>query len=253
MKASDMSSKVGLVTGAAGGLGRGVALALARAGADVFITDVNDAGLQETVGMVEDEGVRCASAMHNLADKDECDALIDAVVATYGRLDALCNVAGVIYFDHSTSMPQHQWDLTMAVNLSAPFFLSQRAIPHLLETHGAIVNVTSFASFIGEAYAAAYCASKAGLTHMTKALAMEYMHQPIRINAVAPGGMMTNIMSTFGSMPDDLDQTLMARFKPLRGLVEVDDVASMIAFLASDAADGYHGACISIDKGAAAG
>ena len=104
----------------------------------------------------------------------------------------------------------------------------------------------------GEAYAAAYCASKAGLTHMTKALAMEYTHKPIRINAVAPGGMATNIAANL-KMPPEVDYALIKRYSGLRGLVEVDDVAEMVAFLASDAARSYHGACISIDRGITAG
>jgi NAD(P)-dependent dehydrogenase (short-subunit alcohol dehydrogenase family) len=115
-----------------------------------------------------------------------------------------------------------------------------------------VVNVTSSAAFVGEAYAAAYCATKAGLTHMTKALAMEYVHKPIRFNAVAPGGMATNIGNTI-RMPEGADLSLVKRYSGMRGLVEVDDVADMIAFLASDAGRGYHGACINIDRGVTAG
>nr|WP_243760559.1 SDR family oxidoreductase [Aestuariicella hydrocarbonica] len=248
-----MSEKVALVTGAASGLGRGTAVALATAGAKVCLVDLNEAGLQETATLVQALGVECLVRPADLSQKDNCEAVVAETVAAFGRLDALCNVAGVIFFNHSTDMTQVQWDTTMAVNLSAPFFLSQAAIPHLLEQHGAIVNVTSSASFMGEAYAAAYCATKAGLTNLTKAMAMEYMHKPIRINAVAPGGMVTNIVSSFMNMPKDLDGSLMQRFKPLRGTVEVDDVANLVAFMASDAARGYHGNCISIDNGITAG
>jgi NAD(P)-dependent dehydrogenase (short-subunit alcohol dehydrogenase family) len=252
-QASDMSGKAALVTGAASGLGRGSAVALARAGASVCVVDLNKDGLEETAVAVRAAGVECLVRPADLSKKENCDAVVAEAVAAFGRLDALCNVAGVIFFNHSTAMTQVQWDTTLAVNLSAPFFLSQAAIPHLLEQHGAIVNVTSSASFIGEAYAAAYCATKAGLTNLTKAMAMEYMHKPIRINAVAPGGMMTSIVSSFMNMPQDLDGTLMQRFKPLRGMVEVEDVANLVAFMASDAARGYHGNCISIDNGITAG
>jgi len=112
--------------------------------------------------------------------------------------------------------------------------------------------VTSSAAFVGEAYAAAYCATKAALNHLTKALAMEYVHKPIRFNAVAPGGMMTNIAKDL-RMPEGVDYSLIKRYSGLRGLVEVDDVADMVAFLASDAARGYHGACVTIDRGISAG
>jgi NAD(P)-dependent dehydrogenase (short-subunit alcohol dehydrogenase family) len=251
--ASDMSGKAALVTGAASGLGRATALALARVGADVFIVDVNPPGLEQTVEAVKTLGVRVVALPTDLSVADNCRAAVAAAVTAFSRLDALCNVAGVIFLNHTTEMPQQDWDKTIAVNLSAPFFLSQAAIPHLLEQNGAIVNVSSSATFIGEAYAAAYCATKAGLTHMTKAMAMEYIHQPIRINAIAPGGMMTNIAASMANSPKDLNRSLIDRFVPLRGMVEVDDVAELIAFLASDAARGYHGACIAIDKGITAG
>ncbi len=252
-KASDMNGRVALVTGAASGLGRSTAMALGRARAAVCVVDVNPDGLAETVEAVQADGAQCYAQTADLSQPESCAEVVAGAVAEFGGLDALCNVAGVIYFNHSTDMPPQDWNKTIAVNLSAPFFLSQAAIPHLLEREGAIVNVSSSATYIGEAYAAAYCASKAGLTHLTKALAMEYMYKPIRINSVAPGGMMTGIVSSMMNLPQDLDGSLMERFKPLRGMVEVEDVADLIAFLASDAARGYHGACISIDKGITAG
>jgi NAD(P)-dependent dehydrogenase (short-subunit alcohol dehydrogenase family) len=99
---------------------------------------------------------------------------------------------------------------------------------------------------------AAYCATKAGLSQMTKSLAMEFMQKPIRVNAVAPGGMMTKL-AMGAAWPQDMDAALFGRGSPLRGLVEVEDAAELVAFLASDAARGYHGACINIDKGITAG
>ncbi len=252
-QASDMTGKAALVTGAASGLGRGTAIALAKVGANVCIADVNPTGLEETAQLVKAEGVECLVQPTDLSVAENCSALVTATIDAFGRLDALCNVAGVIYFNHSTEFPKEDWDRTIAVNLSAPFFLSQAAIPHLLEQDGAIVNVSSTATHIGESYAAAYCASKAGLTQLTKAMAMEYMHKPLRINAVAPGGMMTNIVSSMMNLPKDLDFSLMERFKPLRGVVDVDDVSNLVAFLASDAARGYHGSCVTIDKGITAG
>jgi NAD(P)-dependent dehydrogenase (short-subunit alcohol dehydrogenase family) len=252
MRASDMSGKVALVTGAASGLGRATAIALAQAGADVAIVDVNAGGLDETAQSIRDLGRTAHVHAADLSQQANCAPAVQAAVAKFGRLDALCNVAGVIKFSHTSDMSVADYMLTIAVNLNAPFFLSQAAIPHLLEADGAIVNVTSSAAFVGEAYVAAYCASKAGLTQMTKALAMEYTHKPIRINAVAPGGMMTNIASGI-SFPPDLDRSLIARFSGLRGLVEVAEVADVIAFLASPAAQGFHGACINIDRGITAG
>ncbi|BFM06840.1 SDR family NAD(P)-dependent oxidoreductase [Halioxenophilus aromaticivorans] len=252
-KASDMTGKVVLVTGAASGLGRATAAALAKAGAHLCLADVNEAGLQETEQALASFGGKVELSVVDLASAEACKALVEHTVDVFGKLDALCNVAGIILFNHSTAMPEADWNKTIAVNLNAPFFLSQAAIPHLLDADGAIVNVSSSAAFIGEAYAAAYCATKAAIVNLTKALAMEYMHKPIRINTVAPGGMMTNIVSSFMNMPKDLDASLMERFKPLRGTVEVEQVADCIAYLASDAASGFHGACITLDNGITAG
>jgi NAD(P)-dependent dehydrogenase (short-subunit alcohol dehydrogenase family) len=227
-------------------------MALGRAGADICLVDVNEAGLADTADQLKALGVKTHIVATDLAQADNCHAAVASAVKTFGRLDALCNVAGVLVFCHAHEMTPADYQRTMAINLGAPFFLSQAAIPHLLERHGAIVNVSSTASYMGEAYAVAYCASKAGLTNMTKALAMEYMNKPIRINAVAPGGMATAIGRST-KLPEDADMSLVQRFMPVRGIVEVDDVAEMIAFLASDAARGYHGACVVIDNGVVAG
>ncbi len=252
MKPSDMKGKAALVTGAASGLGKGTALALARAGADVCLVDLNAGGLEDTATAARALGVKAHIHAADLSKADACKGAIAAAVEAFGRLDALCNVAGVIVFTNAHEMAQADWEKTLAVNLSAPFYLIQAAIPHLLKSEGAVVNVASSGGIIGEAYVGAYCASKAGLIHLTKALAMEYVHKPIRFNAVAPGGMMTNIAASI-RMPEGVDYELIKRFSGLRGMVEVDDVANVIAFLSSDAGRGFHGACISIDKGITAG
>jgi NAD(P)-dependent dehydrogenase (short-subunit alcohol dehydrogenase family) len=245
-----MNGKFAVVTGAASGLGRATALKLAEAGASLCLVDVHEERLGETHGMISGSEVMLHHA--NLADPETCKPVIDAAVARFGRLDALCNVAGLIRMTHFEEMSRHDYDLTIAVNLTAPTLLSHAAIPHLIESEGAIVNVASSAAFIGEAYAVAYCASKAGLLGMTKAMAMEYSRKPIRINAVAPGGMMTNISDGM-SFPEDAEMDLIARFSGLRGLVEVDDVADIVALLASPQGRGFHGACVNVDAGITAG
>ncbi len=246
----DMNGKAALVTGAASGLGRATALRLAEAGAMLTLVDFNAEALEETVRMAA--GTEAMSHVADLSNPEACAPAVEAALARFGRLDALCNVAGIIKFANSHEMPRELWDRTIAINLTAPFLLSQAAIPHLLESNGAIVNCASTAAFVGEAYAAAYCASKAGLVQMTKAMAMEYVRKPIRINAVAPGGMMTNIASGM-TMPEGVEYDLIQRFSGLRGLIEIEDAAELIAMLASPAGRSYHGACVSIDAGITAG
>lgn len=252
--AIDMKGKAALVTGAASGLGRATAKKLAEAGADLCIVDVNADALAETAGLLGDAQVLRHVA--DLTDPAACKEAVAQAVARFGRLDALCNIAGIIKFANSHEMAEDDYLRTIAINLNAPFFLSQAAIPHLLESNsmggGAIVNCASSAAFIGEAYAAAYCASKAGIVNMTKAMAMEYSRKPIRINAVAPGGMVTNIANGM-TMPEGVEYDLIQRFSGLRGTVEVNDVADLVTMLASPAGRSYHGACVSIDAGITAG
>lgn len=248
----DMKGKAALVTGAASGLGRATALKLAQAGADVCAVDINAEALKETATEIEGLGRKVLVHTTDVSQQPNCGAAVDAAVQAFGRLDALCNVAGIIQMYNAHEMPPADWDRIIGINLNGPFYLIQAAIPHLLEYDGAVVNVTSSAAYVGEAYAGAYCASKAGLNQLTKALAMEYTHQPIRFNAVAPGGMVTNIANNL-SMPEGADIDLIKRFSGLRGTVEVEDVADIIAMLASDTGRGFHGACINIDKGITAG
>ncbi len=249
---SDMTGKAALVTGAAAGLGKATALRLARAGADICLVDVNAEALEHTATEIRALDRKVLICAVDLADAQACIDTVNNAVATFGRLDALCNVAAVFMPTHTTAMSLDAWNKTLAVNFTAPFLLIQTAIPALLKNNGAVVNVTSCAAHMGQAYLAAYSSTKAALTHLTKSLAMEYMHQSIRFNAVAPGGMMTALAAGLRNLQNP-DPSLLGRIAPLRGLVEIDDVAEMVAFLASDAAKGYHGAVINIDNGITAG
>jgi NAD(P)-dependent dehydrogenase (short-subunit alcohol dehydrogenase family) len=253
MAPSDMTGRVALVTGAAAGLGRASAVRLAEVGADLAIVDIAEAGLEETAEAIRALGRRALVLPLDLAQRANCRVAIERTVAEFGRLDALCNVAGVMIPGPTATMTDEAWDLTMAVNLEAPFFLVLAAIPHLLEAKGAIVNVTSCAAFQGQAYFAAYCATKSGLSNMTKALAMEFTNQPLRVNAVAPGGMMTGLTEGMKLLPPDTDWPLVQRIGGPRGMCEIEDVAECVAFLATDAARGYHGSVVNIDAGVTAG
>ncbi|MCX7864147.1 MAG: SDR family oxidoreductase [Novosphingobium sp.] len=248
---SDMTGKVALVTGAGNGLGAASAIRLAGLGADLAIVDVDAPGLAGTAQAIRQLGRRVLELPLDLSVRANCAGAVDATLAEFGRLDALCNVAGVMFPAATPEMSDEAWDLTMKVNLEAPFFLIRASLPHLLAAQGAIVNVTSCAAFQGQAYFAAYCAAKAGLTNMTKALAMEYMKAPIRINAVAPGGMMTRLTQGMAAVMDK-DRELISRIGSPRGLCEIEDVADCVAFLATPAARSFHGACINIDAGVTA-
>lgn len=249
---TSIPNRVAIVSGAASGLGLAVALKLAQKNTDVCLVDIDGETLAQAAEQVSSYGVKVLAHRADLSETDACKTIVDVVITEFGRLDVLCNVAGVMMPSHTTEMSQDAFQKTLAVNLAAPFYLIQAAIPHLIEVDGAIVNVASAVGITAQAYNAAYCATKAGLIHMTKSLAMEYMKESIRINAVAPGGMMTPLALNMVNLRDP-DPELLGRSSPLRGLVELEEVADMVAFLSSKKAHGYHGACIVIDKGMGAG
>ena len=244
--------KVAIVTGAASGIGRATTLRLASEGASVFATDVNAEGLAETAGLAKDAGGVVQTATSDVAQRSECFGAVAAAVESFGRLDVLANVAGLLRFTHSHDMAEADWDLVVAVNLSGPFFMSQASIPHLLESGGNIVNVASNAGLMGQAYTAAYCATKGAIVQLTRALAMEYIKQGIRVNAVAPSGTKTNIARGI-PFPEDMDPELMGRFRGLRPVTDPSEIAGAIAYLASDEAKSVHGSIFSIDNGVTAG
>jgi len=244
--------KTVLVTGAASGLARATALLFAEHGADLSLIDVNEAGLAAVRRQIEAMGRRCLTQTVDVSSKANCDKAVAATVAEFGRLDVLCNVAGIVRLEHAVGVTEEQWNRMMGINLSGPFFLSQAAIPHLLETHGNIVNVASTGGIKAQAFTVPYSATKAGLIHMTRSLAMEYMHKPIRINAVAPGAMNTE-MGQQTSIPADLDTTLLQRFFNIRSASEPGEVAKLIVYVASDQSPSIHGACLTADTGISIG
>jgi len=242
--------RTALVTGAASGLGRAVALRLAREGAAVFGVDVNDTGLAETARLAVEAGGVVRTGRFDLSTRAGCVAAVEAA-ATAG-LDVLVNVAGVNRFHHFADMPEHDWHLLVGVNLSGVVFTTQAAIPHLLASRGSVVNVASVAGLRGQAYTAAYAATKGGVIQLTRSLAMEYVKQGIRFNAVAPGGIDTP-MNTALEFPAGLDWKLVERYMPLRGMATAEEVAAVIGWLCSDDAAHVHGAIVPVDGGVTAG
>jgi meso-butanediol dehydrogenase/(S,S)-butanediol dehydrogenase/diacetyl reductase len=248
----NFKGKALLVTGVASGLGRTTAKLLAELGGEIALVDRDADGLESVAAEIRAAGGKAHVLALDLSERSNCTLAVDQAVDRMGGLDALVNVACVISPSHFTELSEEAYDRVMAVNIRAPFVLSQRAIPHLLERKGNIVNVASNAGFMGMAYLAVYAASKAALVSLTKSLAMEYAKTPLTVTAVAPAGMMTNLLRSV-AFPPNADPELVGRFSGFRGMTSIDEVAEMIAVLASERGAAYHGSTVMLDCGSTAG
>ena len=247
-----MKGKVALVTAAGDNLGKATAIRLAELGADLCIVDTDTVLLAACAEELKQHGIKVHSCVTDISHAENCAEAVAEAVNVFGRLDSLCNVATEFIPSSATGMAVEDWQRTIAINMNAPFYLSQAAIPYLLETEGTIVNVASCVAHMAVPYTAAYAASKSGLISMTKSMAREYLEQPIRINAIAPGGFPYTPRNPT-ALPEDIDPAELQRVTTKRGMVDIRQVADLIVYLASDASQGYHGSCVTIDNGISLG
>ena len=245
---AQLTGKVALVTGASSGLGATVAQLFAERGATVFGIARDTARMAAVFESVP--GGSFAAA--DVTSPQACTDAVEQCVARFGRLDVLVNAAGFHQMRRTVEVSDDDWAYDLAANLSGPFYLCRSAIPHLLATGGNIVNVASVAGVEGEVYSAGYCAAKHGLVGLTRALAVEFTRDRVRVNAVCPGGMLTPQVTEF-TAPENADYKLIMRIAAPRGLMQPLDVATVIAFLASDDAAAVHGAVYTVDNGKLAG
>jgi NAD(P)-dependent dehydrogenase (short-subunit alcohol dehydrogenase family) len=243
---SRFTGKVALVTGAASGIGRATALRLAEEGAALLLSDVQAEALEATAKDAGQFGVETLTRVADVADPEDCRASVAACAERFGRLDALCNIAGILRMTHSGDVTLEDWNLVLAVNLTGTFFMCQAALPQLLEARGSIVNTSSTAALAGTAYAAAYSASKGGVLALTRALAIEYGKQGLRVNAVCPGSIKT-AMTSRSVLPEKMDFELIKRVMPLDEARGPETVAAAIAFLASEDAAHVNGESLRVD------
>ncbi len=240
--------RVAVVTGAGSGIGRGTARRLAAEGAAVAALDVRAEAAADTVADIVAEGGTAVAYGCDVTSEESVATTMGAVVADLGPPTVVCNVAGIGGFFHSHEMPFDRWQAILAVNLTGPFLVCRAALPHLLEHGGAIVNVCSNTALMGQAYSAAYCASKAGLLMFTKALAAEYLGQGVRANVVAPGGTDTPLLGSF-DLPEGADPKQLTKIMSPMGFSTPAEIAASIAFLASDESSYTTGAVLSVDGG----
>ena len=242
-----------LVTGAASGIGRSTALRLGEEGGKVWCVDINEAGAMQTANEIIDFGSDAKYSTLDVTNFEACKKLVEDLLNDWGSLDVLCNIAGIGGMKRFEDETPENFAKMMAVNTHGPFNLCLAAIEPLLKSKGNIVNLASVAGKIGQAYTVSYVTSKHALVGMTKSLAMEYGRQGLRANAVCPGAINTPLISGFAAFPEGIDTTLVDRYNFLPWFAEPEEVAAMIAYVASDEAKYVNGAVLSIDGGITAG
>ena len=236
-------NKVVLVTGAGSGIGRSTALRMDAEGATLIIVDINKDELIETKSSLKNkESTAKVLDISTLAD-------VKKFFKGLNKLDALINVAGILRFDNSHEVQIDDWNKILDVNLTGTFFMCSYALPLLLKSKGAIVNVSSSAALGSHAWTAAYSASKGGISAFSKTLAVEYGMEGLNVNCVCPASIETP-MSTNPHMPKDIDTRLLKKIMPIDGVNRSpDEIASTIAFLASEDAIHINGIDLRVDGG----
>ena len=248
-----LQGKVAVITGAGSGIGRAMATRFAAEGASIVAADWNAQRLDDVVANIQARGGVAVGAQGNIAEQATAERLIDLALTTYGRLDILCNNAGVMdYMQRVGELSDDIWRRVLSINLDGPMFASRKAVQHMLaHGGGSIINTASTAGISGGAAGAAYTASKHALVGLTRNTAWMYASRGIRCNAICPGGTATNIAETMP--PDRMDAEGSARAGAYAALIpaflDPDDIANLALFLASDESRHINGAIIPADAG----
>ena len=251
MNLFDLTGRVAAITGANAGIGQGIALALAKAGAD--IAAIGRTPANETAERVRMLDRQCEFFMADLSSTGPVEGAIDAVVEHFSRLDILVNNAGIIRRDEALDFTEADWDAVIDTNLKAPFFLAQAAARHMARwssqdgLRGKIINIASMLSFQGGIRVPSYTASKSGLAGLTKLLANEWAPKGINVNAIAPGYIAT--ANTEALRSDEARNRQILERIPEGRWGSPDDIGGAAVFLASPAADYIQGHILAVDGG----
>lgn len=245
-----VQGKIALVTGGGSGIGRAAALALAKEGAKVAVSDVVVAGGEETVRMITAAGGEAIFITADVAKAAEVEALIKKVVEIYGRLDCAFNNAGIEgEMTTTVDCSEENFDRTIAVNLKGVWLCMKHEIPQMLrQGGGAIVNTASVAGLVGFQGLSAYVASKHGVNGLTKTAALEYAKQGIRVNAVCPGVIHTPMLDRLFTGQPGVGETI-AAMEPVGRMGKPEEIAAAVVWLCSDAASFVTGLPMAVDGG----
>ncbi|MFD7921387.1 SDR family NAD(P)-dependent oxidoreductase [Streptomyces sp. NPDC059740] len=253
MSGTGLAGRGVVVTGAASGIGKAAATALAREGAKVLVADLRQEGAEAVVEAVRAEGGTACAVVGDLSDQKVVDEVVTTAVDTFGSLDVLVNNAGIMdRLSAVADTEDAEWERVLRINLTAPFLLTRAALPHMLAAgRGSIVFTASEAGLRGSAAGAAYTASKHGVVGLVKNLAVMYRDKGVRTNAIAPGGTVTGIQ--VDAVPGAHGPAAVGAYAANIGRVSTaEEQAAAILFLASDAASNVNGVVLPVDNGWAA-
>lgn len=248
------SSNTALVTGASSGVGRAVAMALAQEGAAVSLLARRRDELEVTLSSIKREGAKALAVVADIRRPDDVNRAVAETRDALGEIDCLVNAAGVLRLGAIPSLSETDWDLLFDTNVKGAFLVSRAVLPQMQALgRGAIVNIGSVFAFAANRGSAAYAASKAALVALTKIMALDHIHEGIRINGVAPGALDTPMLTSFAKIaaPADPDSVLAAsaRLAPIRRLIRPEEVAALVLYLLSNEAQAIVGSIFTIDGG----
>jgi NAD(P)-dependent dehydrogenase (short-subunit alcohol dehydrogenase family) len=246
---NDFEGKVGLVTGAASGIGESIALLYANHGARVVVSDVNDTGGQATVDAIKSTGGEARYVHADVSNPEDCRRLVEEAVSAFGRLDYACNNAGIGGEQNPTAqLSIDGWKQTIDINLSGVFYCMKYEIDAMLKNGGgAIVNMASILGQVGFPGAAAYVSAKHGVVGLTRTAALEYSKEGIRVNAVAPAFIQTPMIEGV-TADENVEQALVAAH-PIGRLGKPEEIAELVLWLTSDKASFVTGSYVEADGG----
>lgn len=245
-----LKGKTAIVTGAGAGIGESTAILFAQNGANVVCTDISDTGLR-VASTIQSMGHEAIFVKSDVSDVESTEQIVAETIDAYNQLDILVNNAGVVIPGRVDNISPEDWDRTMAVNVRGVYLLSKFAIPHLRKTQGVIINVASAVALMGAKDRAAYTASKGALVSLTRAMAVDYMEDRIRVNCICPGTTDTpSLKERLSKLPDpEAARKQFIERQPLRRFGRPEEIAEGILYLAG--AEFCTGTCLSVDGGMA--